>query len=135
MLRPSPIAIILLLLALAAGSGCGTVWNISPHGSSHAAGPNVIYGGVQIDGMCAVDCVLHPREEEQPLLGLLDNSYGVALCMLDLPFSFVGDTLTLYTTIPATVKRLTAPPKGAEPAGASAPQEDAAVTPPGNTPP
>jgi hypothetical protein len=39
-----------------------------------------------------------------------------AFFLVDLPFSAIGDTLTLYLTIPATVQRWTAPVDQLEPA-------------------
>jgi uncharacterized protein YceK len=77
-------------LALVTFSGCGTAANlISPcHGA-----PGAVYGGVRAD-----------------LSRIGNGSPGDAIAgVIDLPFSAVGDTLTLPLTVRAQASRSAAP--------------------------
>jgi uncharacterized protein YceK len=87
MLKRLPIIAIAFLTLL--GSGCGTVantvWFIPEEGGKR------VYGGVKVDLQVAREALERPVPGK-PLAGLW--------CLIDLPFSLVGDTITLPYTIP-----------------------------------
>jgi uncharacterized protein YceK len=78
---------IIAALALSSG-GCGTLantaWFIPEEGGKR------VYGGVRADVQSAQQCFETPIEGK-PLSGLW--------CLIDLPFSAIGDTITLPYTI------------------------------------
>src|SRR5579871_4117070 len=88
-------AIRLLGLAVFAllGGGCGTVGNLRPPGESVAGDPEKrVYGGIRSD----LDHVQYNLDSSKPRMLF---PLAVALGLFDLPFSFVGDTLTLPYTL------------------------------------
>ncbi len=72
---------------LVSQAGCGTVLNMGA-GTCPIRDHPIIYGGVGID-------VEYLATQDFPL--------GFLLALLDLPFSLVGDTLTLPWSVAATV--------------------------------
>jgi uncharacterized protein YceK len=80
------LALLLVLGSLVvAGSGCGTVLNFF---NGEGGGPKQVYGGVQIDCQAAAGLL-----KDHPGQGI---PYQEALwAFFDLPFSLLGDTLTL----------------------------------------
>ncbi len=82
--------ITLFLLCL---PSCGTIINIQEKGLFFPVGQKVAnpYGGVIIDGMITAT----PFLTGEPFLG-----FFTILGIVDLPFSLVGDTVTLPYTIP-----------------------------------
>ena len=86
---------LLLILSMA---GCGTIYNMGA-GPCHIHEYPYIYGGVYIDfGTIAPQLI--------PL--------GILLALIDLPFSIVGDTITLPWSIAATIKQGNADGKGSK---------------------
>lgn len=91
-----PASAILLVPLILGMCGCGTCFNFFSQGPDHER----IYGGVQIDASFAVMHVdidnghIPPFPLPQTVLGIID-----------MPFSFIGDTLTLPITIPSTIRR------------------------------
>jgi uncharacterized protein YceK len=80
------------LLAAIAAAGCGTVMNnFLPHQYPH------LYGGVEID--CQVlqgEWTTHATDEaNSSLRNLCENTLVSGLVAVDLPLSFVGDTVCL----------------------------------------
>jgi uncharacterized protein YceK len=100
---------IALAFALAALSGCGTVVNLQDS--------RQVYGGVERDAILvtalpvgAVTCVargigLSKPEECEEIPPALATLIG-AVCILDLPISAVGDTLTLPVTVRAALCKM-----------------------------
>ncbi len=97
----------LVWIAALSASGCGTLDNVRvrypPEPPAVCEAPNRIYGGVAADseefwGLVKLGPVSHPLYPLQ-----LFGSF------IDIPFSAVGDTLTLPVTIPTTVARRKAP--------------------------
>jgi uncharacterized protein YceK len=80
-------------LALVILSGCGTAQNVILPKQ-----PMRVYGGVQRDLEKIGDGVVPRPGAERPVLTGL---WG----LVDLPFSAVGDTLTLPVTVPAQCSR------------------------------
>ena len=92
---------LLALLGISA-SGCGTALNVRSDGQQK------VYGAVQHD----LECIRHNLDTSKPRkLPVL----SVAIGLLDLPFSLIGDTLTLPLTISATVRKREPPHKEAAP--------------------
>jgi uncharacterized protein YceK len=86
---------ILLFASLTAISGCGTLLNLGEKDSSP-------YGGVQMDSKIIAQGVpLGPAA----WTGDVDISSFWPLAMIDLPFSLVGDTLTLPITIASAIQK------------------------------
>lgn len=88
-------AIAVLGLMLACLGGCGTFFNFADfHGAREEFGNERIYGGVAIDFLAISE------------IDGFWQAIGVFLVMpIELPLSFVMDTLTLPITIPATLGR------------------------------
>lgn len=84
------IRLALCSLALVILSGCGTAQNVILPKQ-----PTRVYGGVQRDLVKIGDGILPTPGAERPVLNALGG-------LVDLPFSAVGDTLTLPVTIPAS---------------------------------
>jgi uncharacterized protein YceK len=100
-------AVLALLAQLPASLGCGTVAN-------RFTGRDMIYGGVvgdatvvakgsqriagRVVGSAPLDCSPSAAED----------SCGIILGLVDLPFSFVADTLTLPWTVVGTLHKLAA---------------------------
>jgi uncharacterized protein YceK len=99
-------AVTVAILVVAAMSGCGTVANnvvcIGPP-PSFREGFQAPYGGVRndIEGFCgSVKSAVHPDDDDDRV-----SSAGMAvLCVVDLPFSLVGDTIFLPVNIIGTVR-------------------------------
>ena len=93
----------LAVLVMAAVSGCGTTMNLAegsgPFQFAEAAGPRV-YGGVRYDAAMGSLWLLGGFLE--PALAPL----GLYVLAVDMPLSFIGDTLTLPWTVGAAVDRL-----------------------------
>lgn len=114
--RMREFTLVLLLASCASiACGCGTFNNIVGAGTLPAdplieqGPPNEIFGGVREDAEYAFSA-FHPSmfaasaSGQFGHLGLLAQCLG--LCALaDLPFSTVGDIVTLPITIPAELKR------------------------------
>lgn len=95
------------LLALSALSpgGCGTAINVACRGDGNAE-PLRVYGGIQRDVEAATVYFNEPHAEEPHVGAHRSLQYGRgAFCLADLPFSAIGDTLTLPVTIPCTLWR------------------------------
>jgi uncharacterized protein YceK len=103
-----------ILLVSGCGTLCNTVWWIPEEGGER------IYGGVQMD-VGVLRESLSVRSEDR---GIGDRLLGVAFFTLDLPFSAIGDTLTLPILIPRALGWTREPELRNEtttPAGASMP--------------
>lgn len=85
-------------------SGCGTVANLAV-GARDGWKNARIYGGVRRDVQSAEDWLAHSwiPLEKMELQQDLGSAVGVGLVGLDVPFSAIGDTLTLPITIPASI--------------------------------
>jgi uncharacterized protein YceK len=95
-----------IALTLCLLSGCGTVANIAELGDPAPDHP-VIYGGVRKD-IAARGNALTGAMMARPLDGGAQSAIFEAVALqftLDIPFSVVGDTLTLPVTIPAELLR------------------------------
>jgi uncharacterized protein YceK len=107
------VAFSLIPFLACAACGCGTIDNIVGAGTP-AADPsvnitphNVIYGGVKQDAEYAWQ-QLNPVGISAIFSGPFFFETGLyhGLCaIVDIPFSAVGDTLTLPITIPATIAK------------------------------
>jgi uncharacterized protein YceK len=82
---------LMLIAGITALSGCGTVGNVIEKGGNHEDFYKV-YGGVGTDLETVRDCIITWKIKEHPLL-------TTSLVLVDLPFSAVGDTLTLPWTL------------------------------------
>ena len=86
----------LFSLLLVIVSGCGTcantLWLRPEEGGSR------IYGGVRLGVETASEAVSRPYDAEDDLV---DRCQCIILPTLDMPFSLVGDTLTLPWTVSA----------------------------------
>ena len=102
------VAVPLVLLSLA---GCGTFLNVH-RVEDLTGGQRQIYGGVT--GSCRGVREGIREATASPKLGLplSDAMYSVfmtglaAACLVDVPLSLVGDTLTLPITVPAGIDRV-----------------------------
>jgi len=100
----------LLPLALLSLAGCGTFLNVH-RAEDLPGGERQIYGGVA--GSCrGVGNGLRHLTEPDPItppfwrpLGRTIDLGLVAACVVDVPLSLVGDTLTLPVTVPAAIDR------------------------------
>ena len=81
----------LVCVSAALASGCGTLLNTAHY--PYASGGEEIYGGVQLDYRVVA-------QEHQKR-----SATTVALALLDMPFSLVGDTLTLPYTVALSMSR------------------------------
>ena len=95
---------VVAILCLSAG-GCGTLNNTIGAGTPPADGsviepPNKIYGGVATN-VERIGLSLYRGVLDGPIYGPLHLIAGT-VSLIDLPFSFIGDTLTLPVTVPAT---------------------------------
>ncbi len=80
--------------------GCGTMVNLSDKGKGD------IYGGVVRDFTEAGRLLEHtPSSSSGPFLRACDAAVALTSYTLDVPFSFIGDTLTLPLTLPAALSR------------------------------
>ncbi|WP_231742300.1 YceK/YidQ family lipoprotein [Stieleria varia] len=99
-----PIAIAIAILL----PGCGTLRNVSsiPESANHqyTPAPKLVYGGVKDDLILASESAVAVMEFPMAKLLNLVCATGFAI---DVPFSLVGDTLTLPSTIPAAIDRAT----------------------------
>lgn len=93
-----------LLIVVGLLSGCGTVANLAV-GAREGWKNARIYGGVRRDVQSAEDWLAHSWVplEKMELQQDLGAAVGVGLVGLDVPFSAIGDTLTLPITIPASI--------------------------------
>ena len=109
-------AIGLLVCVLVSVTGCGTVANFWP--GPCGVGGKWPYGGVGIDVAMAAMAPVMALNPSEPT-SLADRLWMLVLapcgCALDLPFSFVADTLTLPFTVKATFSRLMNPAPEAKP--------------------
>jgi uncharacterized protein YceK len=87
-------------------SGCGTVANTLWLNDDE--GGMRVYGGVRGDWE-----IIHESSTGSP--GTRMDSYSVLLGSLDIPFSAIGDTVTLPLTIPYSILSSTRRPRLAEP--------------------
>jgi uncharacterized protein YceK len=122
-----------LFLAVGTLGGCGTLANLGGRGWEHTR----IYGGVLGDVKGAQDWIAdNPITPEADIQKNVGTVVGVGLVALDVPFSAIGDTLTLPVTVPVAIWASTRGPAavsqktgGAPPAtSADAPAPDASVT-------
>lgn len=88
-------------------SGCGTVWNLAYGVSTGGkAIPPIgglgaetrIYGGLQVDAQAIHKACVYPE-------GWFHYYAGWFFFILDMPLSFVADTITLPITIPIELSR------------------------------
>lgn len=79
--------------------GCGTLHNIHPQGAP-ATGETRVYGGVREDLRAAKDS-FQGVVRAKGLTDFAGNAGMGAFCVLDLPLSAIGDTVTL----PIAIKR------------------------------
>jgi uncharacterized protein YceK len=92
---------VLLVVVVPAFNGCGTAGNLS---SCCSSGDWAVYGGVALDAKAAVKAVqdvVRPGDQS-PFVAALAIVYYSAV---DMPLSFVGDTLTLPITLQAALQR------------------------------
>jgi uncharacterized protein YceK len=97
-------------LAVVCLSGCGTAANLS--GGIQGWRNAQIYGGVRRDVKSAGQFVADNWTSESDFQQDVGTVVGVGLISLDVPFSFIGDTLTLPITIPAAIIGGPAPQPG-----------------------
>ena len=88
--------LLVLGFLVVAGSGCGTAVNFF---NGESKGPELVYGGVQMDYQFAAEHI-----QDQPAQGLP----LVLGAFLDLPLSLLGDTLTLPLILWHRLRDLTA---------------------------
>ncbi len=90
-------------------TGCSSLMNVS--GNYFAYGPTDdfkkpppkrVYGGVMLAGHMGWNYVNYRTQDGAELFAL---PFGLAIWAVDVPSSFVGDTLTLPWTIPAEIER------------------------------
>ncbi len=105
-MRRASLAAALGLVAMGL-SGCGTAANLS--GGAQGFRPMQIYGGVLRDVQSAQHWVSTNWIEGSDWQQDVGTVVGVGLIGLDLPFSAIGDTLTLPITIPAALLRPSGP--------------------------
>lgn len=91
------LAIASLLLLTSALTSCGTVFQLSAKSGTY---DSHIYGGVRFD-FEVVDLALDWRGSD----GVLSTAVFGLYVILDLPLSFVADTLLLPVTIPLHIHR------------------------------
>ena len=114
MLRQTMLMIALVTACLTL-AGCGTVMNIAKPGPKGS----LIYGGVVSD----VDCFLPQTWGQWKGGGKV--IWGWTFAAIDLPFTIVGDTLTLPLTIPWAIQAwLDEPPTNWSAKGAMPTQPD-----------
>jgi uncharacterized protein YceK len=82
-------------------SGCGTAANLS--GGIQGWRSAQIYGGVRRDVKSAEQFIADNWAGEADIQQDVGTVVGVGLISLDVPFSLIGDTLTLPITIPAAI--------------------------------
>jgi uncharacterized protein YceK len=90
-----PVAVCLALITACPLSGCATAWNLKNE--------QQIYGGVRREASI-VPYLMRDFAPAKP-----EDGFSTVLSMgalADLPFSAIGDTLTLPVTIPATLMKL-----------------------------
>ena len=80
--------------------GCGTFKNTV--GITERA-PRKVFGGVRSDAHTVAD--LLTWEDDETAAGGIARALFVPFFLIDLPFSAIGDTLTLGQTIPASRQR------------------------------
>jgi uncharacterized protein YceK len=91
-----PFAVTLLL------SGCGTAMNTLYF--MPIEGGKSVYGGIKVDWSVMRDCAADAGRSEN-IGDRIDHGSKALLLALDMPFSAVGDTLTLPITIEAALKK------------------------------
>ena len=112
------IALLLVLgFLVVAGSGCGTALNFF---NGESKGPELVYGGVQMDYQFAAEHI-----QDQPAQGIP----LVLGAFLDLPLSLLGDTLTLPLILWHRLRDLTADRPIAVPQPATPPPPPIAASP------
>jgi uncharacterized protein YceK len=90
-------------LAMVCLSGCGTAANLS--GGAQGWRNAQIYGGVLTDVKSTQEWVTSNWTNFADWQQDVGTIVGVGLISLDVPFSAIGDTLTLPVTIPAVLLR------------------------------
>ena len=82
---------------LLSAAGCGTFSNVM------GDDVHMVYGGVRRDGVILRECGNGPpkRASDDPDAGVVPfvSNMAAATAFMDLPFSFVGDTITLPYTL------------------------------------
>jgi uncharacterized protein YceK len=111
----------LAVWAVAALGGCGTLMNTSPEPPGMARptdGPTQrIYGGVRHDALVG-GSLLVEGGKMPPLMFV-----GLYMLAVDMPLSFIGDTVTLPWMVAATVERCRGPRPDSTPAKNSRPAD------------
>jgi uncharacterized protein YceK len=100
----------LAALAVAGLGGCGTVMNLSPEPATlwlSESPTQRVYGGVRYDAVMGGGALLLGLFGAPGLLPL-----GAYVLAVDMPLSFVGDTLTLPWTVSAAFDRSRGDPHG-----------------------
>lgn len=97
-------------LVVACVTGCGTINNTivgtPPAPPNEYTPPLQVYGGVRSDLRDAFGIGVPPPQTFSEALG---HAGGSVLSLADVPFSAIGDTLTLGQTIPAARQRRATP--------------------------
>jgi hypothetical protein len=111
--------LIVAAVAFTSASGCGTYCNVASRSLKTEAGPKAVLGGVGVDvkGLTWQAAEFTEGGESG------EHLCCMTLFLVDLPLSLIGDTLTLYKTIPATLARLKSSQDQEEP---QTPQKDTA---------
>ncbi len=81
------VCIVIISICMFAIIGCGTIINIMHLGAASSNGEWIPYGGIKHD----IFCLSEGRFASDPL------GFAIArtLCVIDMPLSIIGDTLTL----------------------------------------
>ncbi len=91
----------IVLPAMFAIAGCGTLTNMerADHTKPDAPKPGRVYGGVERDVAWSQQCFDKSSAKDGKSNGFVEDVKGTYYLAVDLPFSFVGDTLTLPITL------------------------------------
>jgi uncharacterized protein YceK len=137
---PRRTAILLAVAMATAPGGCGTIYNLAPETPTKLGQPERrplwIYGGVANDARYGADVISYPFTQAEPsqhgalkwmLITGLSTGYATKAWGVDMPLSFVTDTLTLPITIPATIKKLSGDDHQPEPNPVPGPKDVGAL--------
>lgn len=98
---------LVLIGILSSAIGCSTLQNVSGNfsdigltGDFKNPRPKRVYGGVRLAAKTGWEYVRYTSPDGAELFAVPE---GLAIWVIDVPLSFVGDTLTLPITVPAEI--------------------------------
>jgi uncharacterized protein YceK len=100
----------MLVVASLAATGCGTMANMPNDPDPQQENVMRVYGGVRCDAEWLQQGVETLRKGEADEFAIVRRVACLAgICALDIPLSFIADTLTLPVTIPAVFEKTASP--------------------------